>query len=96
VIRRRTLLLPIPRIRKLLPLVPWKSIDQLNVVNGMLLGSVSSLKSILGRKFSDPYLQGFSTSVQWSIVEHGGLPFIKLGYMKRDGTPADLVVRVDF
>ncbi|KAF9516012.1 hypothetical protein BS47DRAFT_1327727 [Hydnum rufescens UP504] len=53
--------------------------------------TVSSLKSILGRKFSDPYLQGFSTSVQWSIVEHGGLPFIKLGYVKRDGSPADLV-----
>ena len=54
--------------------------------------SVTSLKTILGRKFDDPLVQSFATAVQYKIVDVNGLPFIKLTYKQQNGVAAPLIV----
>lgn len=54
--------------------------------------TISSLKTILGRRFRDPFVQGFKTSVQYPIVDQAGLPHIRLDYKSKDGKDVTLVV----
>ncbi|KAF8336523.1 Hsp70 protein-domain-containing protein [Cantharellus anzutake] len=53
--------------------------------------TVTSLKTILGRKFNDPLVNSFATAIQYKIVDNGNIPFIKLTYQQRDGTPTPLI-----
>lgn len=55
--------------------------------------TISSLKTILGRRFRDPFVQSFATSVQYPIVDRNGLPHVRLDYKSKDGEDATLVVR---
>lgn len=54
--------------------------------------TISSLKTILGRRFRDPFVQSFATSVQYPIVDRNGLPHVRLDYKSKDGEDATLVV----
>ncbi len=58
------------------------------------LFSVTSLKTILGRKFDDPLVQSFATAIQYKIVDVNGLPFIMLTYKQQDGMATPLIVRI--
>ena len=55
--------------------------------------TISSLKAILGRRFRDPFVQSFKTSVQYPIVDQAGLPHVRLDYRSKDGKDVTLVVR---
>ena len=55
--------------------------------------AISSLKAILGRRFRDPFVQSFKTSVQYPIVDQAGLPHVRLDYGSKDGKDVTLVVR---
>lgn len=56
--------------------------------------TISSLKAILGRRFSDPFVQSFASSVQYPIVDQLGIPNVRLNYRSKDWKDVTLIVRI--
>jgi hypothetical protein len=62
------------------------------LTHSVYLFRVSSLKMILGRRYRDPFLRSFATSVQYPIVDHFNKSHVRLDYKSKDGKDTTLVV----